>query len=1031
MTVDFTVLTNPDPDRAIVKQHCLDENGNYVQKSAPEASRADGEIHQLEDLNEFRYLLSLLNESHCLILGVPNCLLPTDNDKFKMVPSGFLRQEFLRLDWEDKTTKPIGRYEIDGVAHLARVKENFNLSNILMFDFDPDPSTNPPHTLYHTEQEYLDALCSVFPEMADAACVIKHSASANLLLPNGTWINHQSPKRHVYFQVQDVQDISRFQDVLRKRMWLAGLGWHTQSAGGARLKRSIYDDSVIGSPERIVYDGKAILRDGIKQYNPAPVFKQGKVLDTRLLKDLSEEDELKYANLTGAETKRRQVLKGGKMTFQKYAKDVDRVYDLALDTTVVLEDKHTRMTVEQFLNKGTPEQYCHSPFRWGNFTSSSWRGHHRGPSAKLIRTRGNSCILFDHNDRVTHSFPRTPFVPDSSSEEEQEAIEGQEEKDLGEIIIDHTMELLEDLQRELGTRDVVILYGPEGQRKSQFADRLAEEGRAVAFACQSNEQARIQHEKSRQQGSVLYVSKAFKLWRNTGIEAVIEEDVVPWGDSKVDEQATFQRMVDSGKFKTLRGARAYWKNLTGAQIALQPKRKHFLTQERLKILARGFSTKDGEKRPGIFDKMMYLEPIVEIKHVDTDEGPQQVEVKRKSKPAEKRMVLYFDDPPASEFIGMTRVTDANRHLLSEKDEQGRLLNDDAVIQGIHYLMRPRNRAFDYHVDRAVIVVTTSEFITATLARNYFERQNAGKPISEQRKIHFVDLTLNQDSSQDFKDPQTNAVLIGSKYTRKKYHGVFGLLGEMLGEAAYLIGDGIGLEESIPKIKGRNDMDDRDIVIKLSQPSQEEIEDTGVALGIDVTDRKSANYRELAALIMSDKANQAIGRNQGRRYDKAENFSSTVVVDRSYLKAIEESVRYVFLLQGQLEALRQQIRLTAGTTKEVLGFLLAIESLAKEGELDGLKMPNARMQTAYEASVDYIKREREHKRQALRERIRDKVEELDREGQAATWNRVDKALHLLQRHQNLAGKEELREWVEEAKQHQILEKERQTAPFPYY
>jgi len=67
------------------------------------------------------------------------------------------------------------------------------------------------------------------------------------------------------------------------------------------------------------------------------------------------------------------------------------------------------------------------------------------------------------------------------------------------------------------------------------------------------------------------------------------------------------------------------------------------------------------------------------------------------------------------------------------------------------------------------------------------------------------------------------------------------------------------------------------------------------------------------------------------------------------------------------------------------------------------------------SVDYIKREREHKRQALREKIQDKVEELDREGQAATWNRVDKALHLLERHQTLATKEELRKWVEEAKQ----------------
>ena len=60
----------------------------------------------------------------------------------------------------------------------------------------------------------------------------------------------------LFLGVQDGADVERFLKTLHARCWLAGLGWLMVGAGGQLLERSIVD-RVVGTPERLVFEGSA------------------------------------------------------------------------------------------------------------------------------------------------------------------------------------------------------------------------------------------------------------------------------------------------------------------------------------------------------------------------------------------------------------------------------------------------------------------------------------------------------------------------------------------------------------------------------------------------------------------------------------------------------------------------------------------------------------------------------------------------------------------------------------------------------
>jgi hypothetical protein len=128
---------------------------------------------------------------------------------------------------------------------------------------------------------YWPALISIIPELARAAHVIRQSTSAGLYRSDTDEALHGTGGLHVYVAVADGNDIERFLHALHDRCWLSGLGWRMVGASGQLLDRSIVD-RVVGNPERLIFEGPALLEPPLAQDSTSrhPKATEGELLDT-------------------------------------------------------------------------------------------------------------------------------------------------------------------------------------------------------------------------------------------------------------------------------------------------------------------------------------------------------------------------------------------------------------------------------------------------------------------------------------------------------------------------------------------------------------------------------------------------------------------------------------------------------------------------------------------------------------------------------------------------------------------------------
>ena len=125
------------------------------------------------------------------------------------------------------------------------------------------------------------ALLSVVPALEDAARVMRRSTSAGLHRADTGDQLAGSDGVHGYIAVRDGADIERFLKTLHVRCWLAGLGWLMVGAGGQLLERSVVD-RVVGTPERLVFEGAPVLIPPVAQdaASRLPAAVEGGLLDT-------------------------------------------------------------------------------------------------------------------------------------------------------------------------------------------------------------------------------------------------------------------------------------------------------------------------------------------------------------------------------------------------------------------------------------------------------------------------------------------------------------------------------------------------------------------------------------------------------------------------------------------------------------------------------------------------------------------------------------------------------------------------------
>ena len=173
---------------------------------------------------------------------------------------------------------------VDG-AVIARSREFVAFASgspgYVLLDFDSKAMPEDVRERVFRAGGFWDALVAVVPELAGVARLVRASTSAGLRRRDTGETVPGSDGVHVYVEVADVSDSSRFLKALHQRCWLEGLGWYMVGRGGQLLERSIID-RMVGDPERLCFEGAPVLDPRLEQDAEArrPHAIEGFALDT-------------------------------------------------------------------------------------------------------------------------------------------------------------------------------------------------------------------------------------------------------------------------------------------------------------------------------------------------------------------------------------------------------------------------------------------------------------------------------------------------------------------------------------------------------------------------------------------------------------------------------------------------------------------------------------------------------------------------------------------------------------------------------
>jgi hypothetical protein len=173
---------------------------------------------------------------------------------------------------------------------------------------DFDTKGMPPHVATELRRlgGFWQGLISVLPSLDDVAHVVRRSTSSGVSRSDTGEQLPGSGGLHVYVEVRNGADIERFLRALHARCWLAGLGWMMLGVAGQFLERSAVD-RMVGSPERLVFEGAPILLPPVQQDHNSrqPVAFEGGQLDTvAACPPLSIVEKAKFDSLRVKESQR-------------------------------------------------------------------------------------------------------------------------------------------------------------------------------------------------------------------------------------------------------------------------------------------------------------------------------------------------------------------------------------------------------------------------------------------------------------------------------------------------------------------------------------------------------------------------------------------------------------------------------------------------------------------------------------------------------------------------------------------------------
>ncbi len=328
----------------------------------PSVLNSDAWKGSLKDLKE------LMDENnkypkHDAIMPVS---LNGESESFKLVSSSKMEQ----LRTQDNAD----------LQHVyTRTKSNFTHSNLMIIDFDHCPFA-PAAIAQKTLKDNYERFLQLYPELRGTECLLVPSSS-NSIYHEDTLLSNTG-SGHIYFLIEDPENIPSFLYSAKPRLINAGLSWEVDTTTGKRRKY-LFDLNVFSS-ERLFLIRPPELGDGLQRRAPEIEHIEGKAACLGNIHPVSEGELIACIKKIDAHANLAKTAKTKDFQAQLNEMTEDPAdFILRLDTVITLSDR-TEMDVNTFLGSGKDKVPCFSPMR-----------SEKKPSAFLAKTEDGIPFIHD------------------------------------------------------------------------------------------------------------------------------------------------------------------------------------------------------------------------------------------------------------------------------------------------------------------------------------------------------------------------------------------------------------------------------------------------------------------------------------------------------------------------------------------------------------------------------------------------------------------------------------------------------------
>jgi hypothetical protein len=402
-----------------------------------------------------------------------------------------------------------------------------------------------------------------------------------------------------------------------------------------------------------------------------------------------------------------------------------------------------------------------------------------------------------------------------------------------------------------------ILYMPEGSGKSRLVLDMAKAGQKIIFACKSWEQIESKYDEylyaGIKEGFNVKVarSKDAKARRRFGTKTVREKPSKPFTTGRILDSETIDAFIKNNPDLSPAFIRLSWQFFSSDRLSFETI-PHPEFDEEGNVVSDDMSAPlaDGNTR------------II----LTTFEQLRLHRLRNQYIPNE--WIIWFDDPD------ITDVIDIDPYDIDKWKElpEHRLNEETREINGKRYYKRNHNQSLGYSLRTRKCVYTTTEVITRK-AIELMMKKRKEECIVHDEMDNIVGGTIT---------------ILGTHMVWKKYDGIIPLIVRRLNKEKYetrLIADGLSSEFNHSNNKGRNDIDETNILVELSIPHPVQIRTICDALDMSFV----GNRNEITRSIMLDRMHQAIGRNSGYRY---KGYQCVVLVDKQIHRYMIKDTRYM-------------------------------------------------------------------------------------------------------------------------------------------